>query len=392
MPTNRKLWSVTRIKHPKHPGITVRVGEYEPGGTLHVFRWDNAKRQQVSRSLKCRRVDLGATKAKQEERARQMGCEIIEALAIAPVPSREPDRSTSKGLTLAKLADKYSVDGFHRSRSDSYKGDALAAVRRVAAFLGEDMLVADLRPSHVEKCMAPRIDQKRAPAGRGDLVALSIAWNWAVSEGLITEDNPLATKRAKDAMQITHKKSRPAADTQRFDKLKSVARQLPPAFEVLLDLAWHTGHRISAILGLRWQDVSTKDATIRWYADVVPDRKKHDHTTAMNAKALATLKRWEKRTNGIGRAWVFPAPTDPTKPLERWVAKQWLWRAERLAELPHVKQGGWHMFRRGWATERKHLPLLDVAAGGGWTDTATVLECYQRPDEDTTRKATTYVA
>lgn len=44
----------------------------------------------------------------------------------------------------------------------------------------------------------------------------------------------------------------------------------------------------------------------------------------------------------------------------------------------------WHMFRRVWATERKDLPLKDVAAVGGWRDTSTLLR-YQQPDDRTMR-------
>ena len=43
------------------------------------------------------------------------------------------------------------------------------------------------------------------------------------------------------------------------------------------------------------------------------------------------------------------------------------------------------MFRRVWATERKHLPPQDVAAAGGWLDIGTLQGCYQQPDEDTLR-------
>jgi hypothetical protein len=42
------------------------------------------------------------------------------------------------------------------------------------------------------------------------------------------------------------------------------------------------------------------------------------------------------------------------------------------------------MFRRVWATERKHLPLKDVAAAGGWRDISTLLP-YQQVDQDTMR-------
>jgi hypothetical protein len=41
--------------------------------------------------------------------------------------------------------------------------------------------------------------------------------------------------------------------------------------------------------------------------------------------------------------------------------------------------------RTAKATERKHLPLKDVAAAGGLRDVETLLECYQQPDADTLR-------
>src|SRR6478672_5829345 len=37
------------------------------------------------------------------------------------------------------------------------------------------------------------------------------------------------------------------------------------------------------------------------------------------------------------------------------------------AELPKLKGGVWHPYRRKWATVRKHLSLADVAAAGGWS-------------------------
>jgi hypothetical protein len=42
-----------------------------------------------------------------------------------------------------------------------------------------------------------------------------------------------------------------------------------------------------------------------------------------------------------------------------------------------------HAYRRAWATARKHLPVTDVAAAGGWRSTATIQRCYQQPDEGT---------
>ncbi len=50
-----------------------------------------------------------------------------------------------------------------------------------------------------------------------------------------------------------------------------------------------------------------------------------------------------------------------------------------------TKQEGtlWHAYRRKWATERKHLPDVDVAAAGGWPETGSPKRCYQQADEAT---------
>lgn len=49
-----------------------------------------------------------------------------------------------------------------------------------------------------------------------------------------------------------------------------------------------------------------------------------------------------------------------------------------------VQRGSlWHACRRKWATERKHLPDVDVAAAGGWKTVQTLKSAYQHADGDT---------
>lgn len=388
----RKLWSVPRIKHPRYPELTVRVGEFQPGGSLHVFRWLNGK--EVSRSLRCRRVDLGSTPKAQVQEARRLGAQFIEELVA--VPEAPPVVAEARrSLTLSDLADKYEVDGF-AGRTESYKRDSLASIRRVAKFLDPDLTIPDLKPSHVQKYMAGRIDEGHAPSGRRDLVAVSVACNWAVGEELIDE-NPLAKKRARDVMRIDHQPVRPYATAARYKQLKKVARQLPPAFGVLLDIAWYTGNRISAILELRWEHINltpTEDAkygTITWYAGAVRNKKRHEHTLHLNEPVYRALRAWRKRSAAVS-GLVFPSAKKPDTSLFTTTTREWLREAEDLAELEHVDGGGWHMFRRGWATARKDFPVKDVAAGGGWTDTATVLACYQHATPDDAKAVTTFVA
>lgn len=64
-------------------------------------------------------------------------------------------------------------------------------------------------------------------------------------------------------------------------------------------------------------------------------------------------------------------------------ARLWLRGAETLAGLEAQEQGCWHPYRRGFATARKHLPLTDLAAAGGWKSTETLTRCYLHPDDDT---------
>jgi hypothetical protein len=87
----------------------------------------------------------------------------------------------------------------------------------------------------------------------------------------------------------------------------------------------------------------------------------------------------------VGDGWVFPqafkdAPWAPAQ------CQDFLRRAEAVAGVERLDGGLWHAYRRKWATERKELPLKDVAAGGGWKDVTTLLTCYQHADEATMLK------
>jgi len=64
-------------------------------------------------------------------------------------------------------------------------------------------------------------------------------------------------------------------------------------------------------------------------------------------------------------------------------ASNWLLRGEKLARVGKQDGSLWHAYRRKWATERKHLPDVDVAAAGGWKETTSLKGCYQQVDEAT---------
>jgi len=51
-----------------------------------------------------------------------------------------------------------------------------------------------------------------------------------------------------------------------------------------------------------------------------------------------------------------------------------------LAEVPKLKGGAWHCYRRGWATARKTMSTKDVATLGGWGSEAVLKDVYQQAD------------
>jgi len=75
---------------------------------------------------------------------------------------------------------------------------------------------------------------------------------------------------------------------------------------------------------------------------------------------------------------------------------RWSWREgitytmgsgrAKAAGIEKLEGGLWHTYRRKWATERKDLPLKDVATAGGWKDVTTLLTCNQHADEATMLK------
>jgi integrase len=84
-----------------------------------------------------------------------------------------------------------------------------------------------------------------------------------------------------------------------------------------------------------------------------------------------------------GTPWLFPAERDPSKPVDVSVMSRLLRKAYAHAGLQPLTGGLWHPWRRKWATERKNMPISDVARAGGWRDVTTVLKSYQQADEAT---------
>lgn len=245
-------------------------------------------------------------------------------------------------------------------------------------------------------------EDSRRPVREGtvkaDLVFLRTLIHWAMrwqdrtGRYLMREDPTRGFAVPKDLNP-----RRPVATLDRYETVLAAAEQVemrvtwgetrasrPSYLKELLVLAYHTGRRISAILSLRYEDLRLDrkpHAAIRWPADT--DKANRESLVPVSPDVKAALESILLDRPGIGVAPIFPAATDPSKPTSTMVASSWLLEAEKIAGAEKHDGSLWHAYRRGWATARKHLPDIDVAAAGGWADTATLKAVYQQADETT---------
>jgi hypothetical protein len=153
----------------------------------------------------------------------------------------------------------------------------------------------------------------------------------------------------------------------------------------LLDIANGTGHRLSAICSLAFEDLRLNEGphgSIHWPSH--SDKVGYEATVPVSPSVRAAIDRIIRERPGIGATPLFPAPADPTQPITRHLADKWLRKGEKLAELEPLKGTLWHSYRRKWATERKHMPDVDVAHAGGWKNTVSLKTAYQQADAETT--------
>jgi integrase len=208
--------------------------------------------------------------------------------------------------------------------------------------------------------------------------------NWAT---LVNDDRgvPLLTRNPLKGYVLPKEENpkRVTISHERYSAMLSVSAQVSPHFRLALILAHETGHRVSSIATLKWSDVNFERSTIRWRAE--NDKIGFEHEPPTSSEAMGALQQARRSTPAIGDAWVFPAVRNSAMPCSRSTFTKWWRQAEKLAKLERVRGLCWHSFRRKFATELKAMPLKDLAYAAGWKSPQTLLNLYQRPDEDTIR-------
>jgi len=339
---------------------------------------------------KRKRFSLGH---RDQERARRQADGLAAQLALnEPPPSVE--------LTLRRLFDMYLGEVTPYKGSESKRTHDRRCAEMFLEFLGERRQPQTLNLRDWNNFINGRRTGHIRPAGKkagkpvgNRTIAYDLAWlrgvlNWATMAGEEKGGKLLASNPLKGypLPREDNPQSR-MLDVARYRALLEVADTVAPGFRLALILAYETGRRIGSIRQLQWSDVDWDGSRIRWRADT--DKIGKESLTPVSNGAMSELTKVRRENLAIGDAWVFPSPTDPSRPCSRNLVRDWWYRGEKAAELEHIPRTAWHGFRRTFATElaQEGVGLATIAALGGWTEPQTIVRHYLKTDEETMREA-----
>lgn len=392
-PRKRKLWS----RVVEEAGITVRLYEREPGGRVYRDVWTGEGTRK--------RMSLGHADRKLAD---------TQARALARTLADLQHAGHTGAVTFGQLAAlfrQHRIPLLTPTRQRTVRGQLTLLERHVA----RERVVDELSQHDIDAYVVARrtgalesAAKKGERPGVGDgtirneltLLLMVLRWGltFRVSGRRLLAVNPLHGATLPREKNI----KRPIATEARYQALVAVADRAEPSgrFRLVLALARFTGRRVNALVHLRASDVllsreqiivalAALGAPLAW-ADQWPhgalrwraahDKRGHDDITPLSTAARAALDAYLRAHPCAGDVPLVPSRADPTRVCGKASAGYWMRRAERLAKLPKLARGEWHTLRRLWATERRHLPVQDVAAAGGWKSLAVLRSVYQHAD------------
>lgn len=398
MPRPRKPWTKTVAVQ----GVAVRLYERaDRGGAIYreVRLGGGAKdRQSLQTTDRAHAVQLAEALAREVAHLKHAG-------RVGP-------------LTVGQLAALYRAEVLPTLSAPRQRG-VRGHLVLLAQHFPDALLVADLTQPRVDAYVAarrsgaiqsPRHRTKepgaRAGTIRNELQLVKTMTRWATQHRVdgrpLLERDPLAGVR----LPAEANARRPVTTQARYEATLAKAADVDPRgrFACLLALARHTGRRVNALVNLRASDVlrtrpqveaalaavgQPLGAAAYWPHGALRfraayDKRQTDAVVPMSAAARGALDAYLRDHPRLGEAPLFPSTGDDAHPAHKMLAAYWLRRAETLAGLPKLERGGFHPYRRLWASERRHLPPQDVMAGGGWKSLAVMQTAYQHADPATT--------
>ena len=391
-----KYWS----KSIEESGVRIRIYERPASAALWYSVVQDGKK--VRRSLQTGDRNLA------QERARAIARELARA-HLTGEDLRSP--------TLGHIFQLYRQEKLPLL-SDARITFAETHLDLFAQAWGTDLEVSNLSPSHVARYVAGRRSGALSPNLNGREVTgvrdgtIDGDFKWLRSVFHFARRHKIGGRSALPANpleDLTWPKEKnphkPIASHERYIRTQEHTDAVDPAgrLRCILALARLTGRRESAICGLRVKDVLRDDkavakelagagmderisghmphGAIRWSDEM--DKEGFLFISPLSEQAREEVDRYLRKNPRVGDVPLFPGVLNGLKAIRRDVAARLLLRAERMAELPKLRRGVYHPYRRLWASERKALPSKDVAHAGGWKDIETMLGSYVQSDAAT---------
>lgn len=402
----RNCWSLSVGER----GHRVTVYERVPDGALWLRWWAPATPAERGRAERGRwryRSLKHRDRTLAETTARTVAGQLLQSTLAAE----------SGRTTIGEVFAVYSSDVARYAKGDGPRearrrmavwSHVLGAEREVITidFPTLDRYVRDRRAGRV---VVPRpggepgetYQLKATPSNRAiaaDLVLLQAALNHATkvvrpNGARLLAANPVRGYELPTNAQVR----RPVATWDRFRQVVRRADTVDPQrlFGGFLALVEATGWRVSALCQLRACDVDRRKGPLTPHGAIFKrpetDKEGAGGWVPMSKDARAAVDRVLSRNPALGEWPLFPAPRARAttekgaipKPWSRHHARKLLERAEAAAKLTPLAGSDFHAYRRKWATERKHLPTMDVMAAGAWRDARSLQTAYQHSDEET---------
>ncbi len=370
----KRIWSKTVGERPH------RIRVYEPFIDSPLYRAVFVNGKEDRKSLGHR----------DKERAVKQAYELL-----AKILANEAVFENEK-LTLGMLQHLYLNSPAFEAKKPNTRIDDCRNLQRIINFLGPQRTIQSLDETDVQRFIKQRsigsseiVNVRGGAVGartvKADFDALSIALNWATrqkrpSGRWLLDQNPLRGVR----LPREQNPRRPVVAHPIFEALLKAAPAVHPLLPLALTIAEGSGRRLSAWRRLKWGDIDFSTSTILWRAE--NDKKGYEQRVPMTESVRDALIKAMNGTIQDADAWVFPAPKNSLEPCNRHILAEWLTKAYALAGVQKAKGSLWHAFRRKWATERKHHPVSDIAAAGGWRDVGTLIDSYLRSDTTTVKR------
>ena len=313
-----------------------------------------------------------ATKAEAEAYA------LISAMKNGVQQATQPSQ-----LTISQLVDRYLASATFRELKPQQRAEKTALLRKIVAYFGPAKRVVSLDEDTVKGLLTARREGTHGfkKAGQQSVYhcfsALRSVILWAtkkrdINGQFILNGNPFA------GMSVTMNESpnQPIISHATFETLRRAARKLPMHIRVFWVVVEAAGKRAGAVRQLAWDDVDFEGSRLAWRGET--EKNGTQVYSAASRRVLAYLRIW--RTHCPSATWVFPAPKDSTKAVQKSTVDMWPTYIYKAAGLKKPRGVGTHALRRKWASERDAYPLTILMAAGNWRSSKAALRYMQLND------------